>query len=295
MSRRVSFFCSTLCVALLAPVATANAQSDEHVVEAMRREAFVREVDDAIDVANGDPPLPHAPIERPPSGAWSGMTQVAIIFHRFFGSVVPNSTGVERSSVDAHIIDEFEVHLDGRLSFVLLGAANYRALTRVHFYQQFDGILALRYDLYRYEGTPFRVALVASPLYGSLTSITRHSGVYDDESLPSSTVVGAAGGIDAWYSLRLVIFHARVLALPGVDVGDGATGVSLVQTVQMKWRLTEVFGWDPTWPIDMGVIAMHLDRGAARSSVWAWQGDFRSPAELREVWQLMAILELRVD
>ena len=261
----------------------------------MRRQAFIRDVDDAIEVANGQEPPPHMPIPRPPNQEWSGMEQVAVVFHRFFGSVVPNSTGIERSSVDDHIVDEYEVSVGNRLSFVILGAANYRALTPVHFYTQFDGIFGLRYNLFAEATSPFRIAVVGSPLYGSLTMITRHSGVFDDERLPTSIVVGGAAGLDAWYTLRLVNFHARFLVLPGADVGDGETGVSFVQVVQMKWRLTEVFDLDPTFPIDMGVIAMHTDRGGARSSVYAYSGDYRSAAELRDVWQLMAIIEFRVD
>ena len=63
----------------------------------------------------------------------------------------------------------------------------------------------------------------------------------------------------------------------------------------MKGRLTEMFHWDLTFPIDLGIIAMHVDRGDARSAVYAWSGDYRTAAVWREVWQLMAIVEFRID
>ena len=271
------------------------AQTDRELAEA-QHQTFVVQVDDAIDVANDRDPPWHAPLGRPGAQLWSGMTEVAIVFNRFFGSVVPNDTGVERPSADEHMVDEFVVGLDDRLSFVLMGAANDHVLTPLHFYQQFDGMPSLRYDLLQpTHEVPFRIALTVSPLAGSLTVITRHNGVYDVEQLPYSFAIGGAGGLDIWQTLRLVIFHARVLAIPAVDAFDGAFGVELVEMVQMKWRLTEVFDLDPTWPIDLGLIALHVDRGSARSAVYAWTGDFRSPAELREVWQLMAIIELRVN
>lgn len=284
-----------LLLGLLTLSTKAFAQTDRERAEA-REQAYEVEVNDAIEVANGRDVPYHPPPGRPGVHLWSGMEQVGIIFHRFFGNVVPNNTGIERASAAEYMVDEFEVPLADRTSFVLMGAANYHVLTPVHFYQQYDGLLSLRYDLaQRSPEFPFRIALTVSPLSGSVTAVTRHSGVYDEEQLPYAFIVGGAAGLDIWQEMRLVIFHARVLAMPGADVFTGALGVEIIETVQMKWRLTEVFGWDPTWPIDMGLIAIHVDRGDARSAIYDWQGDFRNPRELREVWQLMAILELRVN
>jgi hypothetical protein len=269
----------------------------QHFVDAERAMPFIVEVDDAIDRANGRPAPIHELAYPRPEPEWRGLRPISEVFHRFFSGVVPNDTGIERPSADEHTIDELEVPLGPRASYVLMGAANDHVLTPLHFYQQFDGVHVLRYDLTRHEGgSPFRVALGLAPLYGSLTIVTRHNGVASTEQLPTSMIIGGAAGIDVWYAPRLIQFHARVWALPGADVlHDGAGGVELVESIQLKWRLTEAFHLDPTWPIDLGIIALHVDRGNARAAVYEWAGDFRSPAELREVWQLMGIVELRVD
>lgn len=282
---------------IMLPTASAAAQT-ERFMDAEREEVFEVEVNDAIEVANGRPSPYHDAVYPLHEPQWAGLATIGEIFHRFFSGVTPNATGVERPNADEHLIDEMEVPLAPRISYVLMGAVNDHMLTPLHFYQQFDGVHVIRYDVLRYEhGSPFRVALGVSPAYGSVTIITRHNGVTSDEQLPTSVVVGGAGGIDVWYApLRLIQFHARAWAFPGVDVvNGGASGAEIVESVQFKWRLTEVFGWDPTWPIDLGLIALHVDRGEARSAVYQWSGDFRSPAVMREVWQLMAILELRVD
>jgi hypothetical protein len=286
--------CSILVCAAFAPIA--SAQSDR-ALEPQRRQHFVNEVDDAIAAANGRDGDRHLPPPNVDPEQWEGAGQVSTLFRHFFSGVTPNDTGIERPNPDERVIDEEEFRLDDRVSYVLMGTANDHMLTPLHFYQQFDGIHSIRYDLVNHlDGTPFRVAVFGSPLYGSITAITIHNGVNDPENRPLSIVAGAAAGLDVWYEARLVELRGRVWAMPGWDVlHDGNFGTETTQSVQMKWHLTEAFGWDHAFPIDLGVLALHVDRGDARRAVYDWPGDFRSAAELRHVWQVTAFVELRVD
>jgi hypothetical protein len=288
---------SIVSLALLAFVPSAFAQRSESRFHEARVERFyLDEVDVAIARASHeDAVLRLPPVER--DAPWSGTAEMSTVFMRFFGNIAPNQSGVERPAPDDHPIEEYEVDLGNHVSYVLLGSANYHVLTPLHFYQQLDGIHALRYDVLPHDaGNPIRVAVAASPAYGSITTITRHMGVQADEQLPLSVVVGGAAGIDAWYDGRVIGVHARAWAMPGADVVNGGTfGVSTLESIQVKWHASETLGGDPAWPIDFGVLGMHLDRGDQRGAVYGWNGDFRSAAELRELWQVTGFVELRVD
>lgn len=258
--------------------------------------AVLQTVDDAIAEANGRDLAPRVlpPAQYPPQS--EAAQTLSEIFRRFFAGIVPNDTGVERPSPAVSPIDEYEIPLGGPISYVLMGGANNHLITPLYFYQQLDGVHALRYDvLDRTEASPWRVAVGASPAYGSITSVRRHMGVTGDEPLPTSVVIGGAAGVDLWYEDPRFEVWVRAWAMPGADLAhERRAGVETIQSVRAKWHVTETLGGDRSWPIDVGVLALHLDRGGARSVVYEAETGMRSPAALREVWQVTAYVELRM-
>lgn len=256
----------------------------------------LQSVDDAIAEANGRDPGPRLAPRRAEPAQSEAAEAFSEIFRRFFAGIVPNDTGVERPNPDVRPIDEYEVDLGGPVSYVLMGGANSHLVTPLYFYQQLDGVHALRVDvLDRTETSPWRVAVGASPAYGSITSVRRHMGVAGEEPLPISVVLGGAAGLDVWYEDPRFEVWARAWAMPGADLAhEGNAGVETIQSVRAKWHVTETLGGDRSWPIDVGVLALHLQRGDARSAIYEWETGARRPSALREVWQVTAFVELRM-
>jgi hypothetical protein len=292
----LAFACVLGSAAVIGPARSAVAQTDAER-EAVADAHYIAQVDVAIDRASGR--RPHLrPTHREDEDVWGTLQSGASeVFFKFFSNIAPNPSGIERPTADEHMLDELEVPAGDRLSYVLMGAGNNHVLTDTHFYQQFDGILALRYDIVQHDdATPVRLSVTASPLSGSSTTIARHAGVETADELPTAVIVGGAAGIDISYDTRLVDLSARAYLMPGIDVGNAhSSGVAQLQSVQVILRLTEMLDGDRTQPVDLYLVGMHVERGDARSAVYAWDGEARGPAALREVWQAMAIFTYRRD
>jgi hypothetical protein len=241
---------------------------------------------------------PRAHRERPRADGWAAINSgVSEVFFRFFGSITPSASGVERPSPDEHMLDAVVAPLGHRLSFVVLGAGNNHLLTSTYFYQQYDGISGLRYGFVPEEaGSPFQLSLTGSPLHGSLSQVTRHMGLENEaDAMPSAFLLGGAVGLDFTYTSNAVRFEARSYAMPEVDTGHAhSTGVSTMQSVQLVLPLTEMFQGRPDLHFDLYFVGMHVERGDARAAIYDWSAQgFRSIGELRELWQAMVVLTIR--
>jgi hypothetical protein len=244
----------------------------------------------------------HHARREPERDSWSDLNDgVSEVFFRFFGNIAPAASGIERPSVDEHMLDAVVAPIAGsEASLVILGAGNNRLLTSLYFYQQYDGILGLRYGLIPEAAhSPFQISLTGSSLHGSLSQVSRHVGIdaYGQDPMPSAILLGGAVGIDATYTSDVVRLEARAYAMPEVDAGHShATGVSQMESFQVVLRLPEMFHFHSPSPLDLYFVAMHVDRGDARTAVYEWvaQG-FRTPGELREVFQAMVVLTFRRD
>jgi hypothetical protein len=249
------------------------------------------------------PRQPRRPVEPDEDEGWRDVNDgLSLVFFRFFGNGTPNPSGVERPGPDERMLAAVAVPLGGSpLSFVAMGAGNNRLLTSSYFYQQYDGLVGLRYGFVPLEArSPFQVSLTVSPLSGSFTRVRIHLGTEEvpgDPEMPSTIHLGGAAGLDATYTHHVVRLEARAYALPQMDMGYArSTGVAQLQSLQVTFRLTEAFRWNPHTPFDLHLVAMHVDRGEQRAAMYDWSAQgFRPVRDLREVWQAMVVLSLRRD
>ena len=148
-------------------------------------------------------------------------------------------------------------------------------------------------------GSPFQFSLTGSPLHASLSSVTRHMGVVDQEqeAMPQAMLVGGAVGLDFTYTSDAVCFEARAYAMPEVDTGHShAAGVSQMQSLQLVFPLTELFHGRPDLHFDLYFVGMHIERGEARAAIYGWSAQgFRPVSDLRELYQAMIVLTIRHD
>ncbi len=243
------------------------------------------------------------PVEREADEGWREVNDgLSRVFFRFFGTSAPNPSGVERPGPDERMLTAIAAPLgDSQLSFVAMGAGNNRLLSSTYFYQQWDGLVALRYGFVpRSAHSPFQFSLTVSPLSGSLSRVRVHLGTTElpgEPEMPSTLFLGGGAGLDWTYTHDVLRLEARAYALPQMDMGNAhSTGVATFQSLQVTFRMTEAFRWSPHVPLDLHLVGMHVDRGEQRAAIYDWSAQgFRPVRDLREVWQAMIVFSLRRD
>jgi hypothetical protein len=215
------------------------------------------------------------------------------VFFRFFGNIVPPPSGIQRANLHENPLTEMDARLgDTPFSFVVMGNGNNYWVRPDRFYREYNGVIGLRLGLL--PPGRFQISLTAAPIAVTLANVTEYAGVEDGEPLPSALTWGGAGGIGATYHASPITLEVSAYAMPGLDVSTGAAGVRQVQLAMVSLSLNEAFELDDAYPMDVSLQLLHVDRGDALESVYAYAPEnFRSPRELREVYQAMAWLALR--